>query len=323
MTAKRVLVTGASGFLGRHSLVPLLERGYEVHGTARGTLDGPEEVRWHQADLLDTAQVTAVVQTVRPTHLIHFAWYMEPSANLASPQNLRWVSSSLTLAESFAGTGGRRMVGIGSCFEYDWRYGYCSEAVTPLAPATLYGTAKQAFGGLLDAYARLVGVSLAWARTFFLYGPHEHPDRLVSSVINKLLRNERAETSHGRQVRDYLHVAEAGEAIAALLDSPTTGPVNVASGRPVSLRQIAQEIGRQLGRDELLAIGALPARPNEEPLVLADTTRMSEEVGWRTRLDLPEGLADTIAWWEGELRRRREPAGDAAGSMHSMMRNPQ
>jgi nucleoside-diphosphate-sugar epimerase len=303
---RRALVTGASGFLGRHCLAPLLERGFEVHAAARHSVDEQEEVQWHRVDLHNPAQVTSLIQDVRPTHLVHCAWAMEPGVYPSSPDNLRWVSSSLTLATEFAAAGGERMVGVGTGFEYDWRYGYCSEAVTPLAPATLYGAAKHALGCLLDAYALQVGLSQAWARLFFLYGPHEHPDRLVSSVIRKVLFDERAETSHGRQVRDYLHVADAGEAVAALLDSATTGPVNIASGRPITLQEVVQEIGRQSGREELLAVGALPARPGDAPFVVADVTRLSEEVGWRPQLSLAVGLEDTIAWWDAELRRRGE-----------------
>jgi nucleoside-diphosphate-sugar epimerase len=319
---RRVLVTGASGFLGRHCLAPLVRRGYEVHATARRMIDGPEGISWHQVDLHDTAQVIQMVQRVRPTHLLHCAWYMEPMVFTTSPENLRWVSTSLTLAEVFAEAGGQRMVGVGTGFEYDWRHGYCSETVTPLAPTNLYGTAKFALGRLLEAYASLKSLSLAWARTFFLYGPHEYPDRLVSSVICKLLLGKRAETSHGRQIRDYLHVADAGEALAAVLDSTTTGSVNVASGRPVSLRELVEEVGRQLNREELLAIGAIPERSGDAPLVVADITRLSEEVGWQRRFGLATGLADAIAWWDAELRRRGELPAEGLDSSVSTVRGP-
>jgi nucleoside-diphosphate-sugar epimerase len=310
---KRALVTGASGFLGRHCLAPLLERGFEVHGISRHSVGEPEKVRWHRVDLHNPAHVTSLVQDVRPTHLVHCAWAVDPGVYQTSPGNLRWVSSSLTLATEFVASGGQRMVGVGTGLEYDWRYGYCSEAVTPLAPATLYATAKHALRCLLEAYALQVGLSQAWARLFFVYGPHEHPDRLVSSVIRKVLLDQRAETSHGRQVRDYLHIADAGEAVAALVDRATTGPVNVASGRPVSLQEIVHEIGRQTGREELLAVGALPERPGEAPFVVADVTRLSEEVGWRPRFSLPDGLRDTIAWWGEVLRRGGELPGKGAG----------
>jgi nucleoside-diphosphate-sugar epimerase len=319
---KRVLVTGASGFLGRHCLAALVERGYAVHAAARRPINEGHGVAWHRVDLLDRAQVVSLVQDVRPTHLLHCAWYVEPGVYLTSPENLRWVSSTVALAEAFAAAGGQRMVGIGTCFEYDLRYGYCSEVLTPLAPSTLYGTAKHAVGRLLETFASLQGLSLGWARVFFLYGPHEHPDRLVSSVVRKLLRDEHAETSPGSEIRDYLHIADAGEAVAALLDSAATGPVNVASGQPVSLRLMVQEVGRQLGREELLAVGALTVRPGDARFVVADVKRLSEEIGWRPRFDLKEGLADTISWWRAELRRRGELLEETHGARDAAMRNP-
>src|SRR5207245_614301 len=88
---------------------------------------------------------------------------------------------------------------------------------------------KLALASLLEAYAGQTGLSQAWARIFFLYGPREHPKRLVSSVIRSLLRGERARCSHGQQIRDYLHVEDAAGALVALLESEVTGR---AAGRP-------------------------------------------------------------------------------------------
>ena len=90
---------------------------------------------------------------------------------------------------------------------------------TPLTPDTLYGTAKHALHVIADAWARQVGVELAWGRVFHLYGPHEHPDRLVPGLARAMLRGEIAPCSHGRQVRDFLYVPELGDAFAALLAS--------------------------------------------------------------------------------------------------------
>jgi nucleoside-diphosphate-sugar epimerase len=202
---------------------------------------------------------------------------------------------------SVATQGGRRIVAAGTCAEYDWRYGYCAERVTPLAPATLYGTCKHALQRILEAYAAQANLSAAWGRLFFLYGPHEHESRLVASVIRAMLRAEPARSSHGRQVRDFLHTLDAADAFAALLDSDVTGALNIASGQPVSLREVIAEVAAQLSAERLVALGALPAPPNEPPLLVADVRRLTEEVGWRPRYALRAGLAATIAWWRDEL----------------------
>ncbi|MCX6030220.1 MAG: NAD(P)-dependent oxidoreductase [Chloroflexi bacterium] len=294
----RVLLTGATGFIGRQCLLPLLASGYEVHAAGiDAALNDPPGVQWHQTDLLNPHQVVELVETSRPSHLLHFAWYAVPGKYWTSPENLRWVQASLGLLQAFAANGGQRVVMAGSCAEYDWRYGFCSEQVTPLAPATLYGTCKHALQTLVSAYAAQVGLSAAWGRIFFLYGPHEHPARLVAAVIRALLRREPARCSHGDQVRDFLHVSDVAGAFVALLNSAVSGPVNVASGQPISIRDLVYRIAAKLGRADLIQLGAVPTPANEPPLLVADVRRLRDEVGWRPAYDLETGLARTIDWW--------------------------
>ena len=89
---KSVLLTGASGFIGRHCLAPLLSRGYEVHAISSRTARRPlADVHWHIADLLDYSQITELVREVKPAHLLHLAWYAEPGRYWQAPENLRWV----------------------------------------------------------------------------------------------------------------------------------------------------------------------------------------------------------------------------------------
>ena len=204
---KRILVTGARGFIGRHCLPLLVARGYEVHAVSSQRITAnASDVYWYQADLLDPSQVLALVTKVRAGHLLHLAWYTVPGKYWTSPKNLRWVQASVSLLQEFVAHGGQRVVMAGSCAEYDWRYGYCSEAVTPLAPRTLYGTCKHSLQLVLSAFAKQTGLSAAWGRIFFLFGPYEHPDRLVAFVIRSLLKGEAARCSHGNQIRDFLYV---------------------------------------------------------------------------------------------------------------------
>lgn len=189
----------------------------------------------------------------------------------------------------------------GSCTEYDWKYGYCSEKVTPLMPSTLYGSCKHALQIMLDAFAKQTGISAAWGRIFFLYGPHEHPARLVASVIGSLLKNEPAHCSHGRQIRDFLHVRDVADAFVALLEADVTGPVNIGSGQPVAVRDVVHNIADQFKRPGLVRLGTLSTAPNEPPLVVADVHRLSEEVGWKPRYDLDAGLEQTICWWKDRI----------------------
>ncbi len=304
-----MLVTGANGFIGWHCLEPLRERGFDVHAVTHGSV--PEEiagVRWHTADLMEAGVAESLVELVRPSHLLHLAWYVVPGKVISDPINYVWVTRSTELLQAFVRAAGTRAVLSGSAYEYDWGQGRCDERTTALAPTTVYGASKAALFFLATSIAREAGTSLAWVRPFFLYGPREHPDRLVASVTRALLRGEPAATSHGRQQRDYLHVQDVADAVVATLGSELTGPVNVGAGEAVALREIVTRIGDIIGRPDLLRIGEIPARANDVHLVVAGGSRLATELGWRPRYDLDAGLAQTVDWWRGRVLAEGAPA---------------
>jgi nucleoside-diphosphate-sugar epimerase len=289
----RVLLTGASGFVGRHALSALADAGHEVHALCRRPGPPASGVNWHQADLLDGVQIATEVQA---EILVHLAWYAEHGKFWTSGENVRWVQASLELLQAFAAAGGRRAVMAGSCAEYDWSRELYPESAT-CTPTTLYGAAKHGLHVISGAYCSEVGVELAWARLFFLYGPFESPGRFVPSLVVPLLRGESAAMSEGTQRRDFLHAADAGAAFAALADSSVTGAVNVASGHGLQLRELALEIARRLDGEELLRIGARPMGADEPPALVADVTRLRQEIGWSPRIGLADGLDEVIDWW--------------------------
>jgi nucleoside-diphosphate-sugar epimerase len=326
---KKVLLTGATGFIGRHCLRALADAGSfdEIHAvstredasglahesaldvdSATATTRASVVVRWHRANLLSDADVRRVLAEVRPTHLLHMAWYAEPGKYWTSPVNEEWLRASKELLRAFVEHGGERVVVAGTCAEYDWSDGgYCSEQETRLLPATLYGKCKHALHQALEELSHDTNLSAAWGRIFFLYGTHEHPQRLVASVIRSLLRNEPARCTHGEQLRDFLYVRDVADAFASLLESDVRGAVNIASGRTVALKEVIGEIGRALDKPHLIQLGALPAPANEPPVLAAHTGRLNQEVRWSPRYDLRAGLRETIEWWQSNMAVSRSP----------------
>ena len=284
---KRVLVTGGTGFIGRQALAPLRARGYEVH--APGS---------RAADLLAPGTAAQLVGELRPTHLLHFAWDARPGQYWTSTDNVAWVEASLRLLREFAAAGGERAVLAGTCAEYRWSEAvHCVEDGTALEPATLYGAAKHGLRVVAQRYAEQAGFGFAWGRIFFVFGPHEHPARLASSVASALVRGVPAETTAGSQVRDFLHAEDLGDAFAALLDTDVEGAVNVASGEPRPVRDLITALADAAGRPDLLRIGARPSNPSEPAELTAAVDRLRDEVGWRAARTLEQRAADTIAWW--------------------------
>lgn len=307
-----VLVSGAGGFIGRWSVPRLIAQGYEVHAvlghTVRPTL--PPQLRGaeiHRADLLDPEAVRTMMALVKPTHLLHFAWIATPGVYWISPENTRWLAASQHLLQCFRDGSGVRAVMAGSCAEYDWsQVGVCDERSSPLAgdgsaAPTPYAQCKIAMQKALERFGSDHGISTAWGRIFFQFGPEEHEDRLVASVIASLLSGREALCTHGRQIRSFLHVADVGSAFAALLHSDAVGPVNIGSGDRTSIAELLGQIALQIGRPELLRLGARSAAPAEPPLLVPEVGRLRHEVGWRPRFNLSDGIADTIAWWRRKL----------------------
>ena len=294
----RVLVTGAGGFVGRATVPLLVERGFEVHGVSSGRSAVPavDGVEWHKADLLDPAQLGPLVRAAGAERLLHLAWYAVPGQFYGSAENVRWVEATLALLRHFAAAGGARAVVAGSCDEYDLSYGFCSEDITPLHPGHLYGACKGAVRSVAAAPGALGGLGVAWARIFFVYGPGEHPRRLVASTIRAVLAGQTASCRYGGHVRDYLHVDDLGSALAALVAGDVEGAVNVGSGAPVLLADLVAGVGEQLGRPDLVLARRGDVSPDEPPFVVADVRRLRQAVGWAPRHTLQSGLADAIRW---------------------------
>jgi nucleoside-diphosphate-sugar epimerase len=305
---KRLLVTGGTGFIGRHTLPELAARSFEVHvvGRSKPSDDLPSGVTFHECDLLDTDAASHLTARLAPTHLLHLGWYAKPGLFWTSLENLRWVAASLNLYLAFARAGGTRAVMAGSCAEYDWSYTELDEASTPLAPRTLYGHSKHALHALVEQAGLQTSVRMAWGRVFFLYGPHEPPGRLVSEVIQSLIERREAHCSDGTQERDFMHVFDVGRAFAAVLDSDTTGPVNIASGVCVPVRSVISMLGSLIQAPELIRFGAAN-RPNEPPRLAASIDILHRQLGFRPVYDLESGLADTVDWWRSRRARSRMP----------------
>lgn len=298
--AKSVLVTGASGFIGRPVLKYLQSQNFQVHAAHRNAADYPDDVTVHLVDLLQQAEVERLLEAVRPTHLLHLAWDVLPGQFWSARNNLDWVAASLHLYRAFARNGGGRVVFTGTCAEYDWSSDWLDEEATPRRPASLYGVAKNALFELIAA-AGEPNVSFAWARLFFLYGPGEPRGRLVPEVMTSIQQSVEVPCSPGWQERDFLYVDDAARALATIVASDYRGAVNIASGDCRPVRQLVEKIGALTGRPELIRLGARPA-PENEPPRLAASVSILRGLGFTPRHDLDEGLKETWAWWQAQSK---------------------
>lgn len=267
------LLTGATGFVGRQVMRALVAKGAKVRVLVRngkqgdlGNLDGVESIVMTSDLFAESvnwfANVCQGVETV-----IHVAWYVEPGKCLQSPKNIDCLIGTLQLAKGSARAGVKRFIGIGTCFEYEFSDSMLS-IQTPLQPLTPYAGAKAAAFMALAQSLPLQGVEFAWCRLFYLYGEGEDSRRLVPYLRTNIVAGLPAKLTSGKQVRDFLDVREAGQMIAEIALGHQQGPVNICSGIPITVRQLAERIADEYGRRDLLEFGARPDNLIDPPCVV-------------------------------------------------------
>jgi nucleoside-diphosphate-sugar epimerase len=275
---------------------------HEVIGVVRPDAQRPASGPLVACDLDDEPRLASLLRELRPEAVVHLAWFTAHGAYWSAPDNLGCVTSGLSLLRLAAEHGCRRFVGAGTCAEYDWRHALLVERTTPCVPHTLYGAAKLALFLVAERFAQTAGLSLAWARYGFLFGPDEAPGRLVTGAIRALAAGTDFACSAGAQIRDFIHADDAAEATVALLHAGATGPVNIGAGEAMPVRQIVEIVARAVGGPAVPRFGALPTRPDDPPSLVLDLSRLSGEVGWRPRRTLTAALTDTVAQLRGDPR---------------------
>lgn len=289
----RVLLTGASGFLGRYMVDALAQAGIET--VVLGRQRPPNKVLKHfiEADLLATQDFTALVEESAATHLLHMAWYAEHGKYWGSPLNLRFVDSTLRLVEAFCHAGGDQVVITGTCAEYDWSQGYCREDSTPLNPATLYGTAKDAARRLAMAVCAQHQVRCAWGRIFSPYGTGESNQRLIPSLMDVFQNKRPPFAVNATAYRDFLHASDVAAGFLALLRTGATGCYNISSGHPVPLFDLVERLARLFDADPQAVLGLAVERLSEPPLLIGENLKL-KALGWQPALTLDQGLERTV-----------------------------
>lgn len=303
---RRVLVTGGTGFIGRQTVAPLVERGFEVWLTSRDPWPRdlaeladryPGSIHHRVADLLRPEVAAALIEEVRPSHLLHLAWDTRHGLFWSSPENEAWVTASERLLAAFADRRGQRFVAAGTCVEYAATGRPVSEASGVLDPGSPYGRAKLAFRERLREAAERRGLHTAWGRVFHLFGPYERLPRLVPAAIDALLRGEPFPATAGTQVRDYSSVVDVAAAFVTILDSDFEGDINVASGVPSTVASVLRCIGHVVGRPELIRLGVIPSPAHDPPMLAADTTRLQSRFGSLFPVPLETRLREMVDWW--------------------------
>lgn len=275
-----ILLTGSNGFVGRQVLHELLKKDFYVRCIVREK----KQKQLPQSSFIESIITTQDLFREEGTFwaeafqgvdtVIHTAWYAEPGKYLNSSKNLDCLIGTLRLAQGAAQAGVRKFVGVGTCAEYMFSSSDLATE-TPLCPLSPYAGAKAAAFLALSKWLPNEGVKFAWCRLFYLYGEGEDARRLVPHIHNNIRLQTPVDLTRGNQVRDFMDVKVAGKQIVRVALEDIFGPINICSGKAMSIRHFAESIADQYGRRDLLRFGARPDNLHE-PLRIVGVPSLSQ-----------------------------------------------
>ncbi|MFI3300980.1 MAG: NAD(P)-dependent oxidoreductase [Candidatus Gastranaerophilales bacterium] len=300
--SKKVLITGGTGFIGQNIVNILLEKGYEVHSLVYPPFAKEQKgLVQHEMNLMDIDAVDNFLKEHCFENLIHLAWFVGAKCH-TSNVNIDWVISTLSFLKSFQQSGGKKFLMAGSISEYEYKYGYLTEDLTPTNSGTLYGEGKNVIYKLANAFCKQNDMDFKCARIFNVYGQSERAQRLMPSVINSCLKGEDVKVSDCLKFQDYLHVEDMANGIVTLFESELYGAVNICSGEAIQLRKIVERIAELTEFKGEILWGAIPAAFGDN-LVVGNNEKL-KSIGWTPKYNLEEGLKQTIKWWKNNNKEK-------------------
>ena len=308
----RFAVSGASGFIGRHLISLLHERGAQIIMLRRpGSPTAPfTSVRSHVIDFSDSKACAASLRRLKPTHIIHLAGFANSDRSvdsIARSLDVNLTASMKLILGAMDAIPDSRVVVSGTLETSNpWE--------DPVEVGSPYGISKAMLEVLTGGLHRLYGANLMNARLGMVYGPDDpNEHRLVPSVVSAFLRGTAPVLSSGRRRCDWIYVSDVAEALveAALIKKAAEPEIDIGTGQLISIRRVAEVIRGHIGTSLEPVYSDELDRPNEQERA-ADAEQTFRLSGWRARVSLTEGIARTVAWHRRQ--RAEDPHSEAAPS---------
>lgn len=288
--AKKVVLTGATGLIGKEAVQPLIDSGFKIYAISSKDMEANPDICWLKGDLFSRKDIERIFQKIQPNYLLHFAW-AATGDYLTSDINIDYLNASLEMLKTFHKHGGKRAVFAGTCFEYAFKSGPLKES-DMLEPVTIYAKCKNELRERAQEYCSNNDMSFGWGRIFYVFGRNENEKRLTAYIVDSLKNGKRIVINHGQLIRDYIYTKDVAGAFVKFLDANVSGCVNICTGKTVFLGDYANKIAGKLGKMELLTV--LNGLTDQPPVIAGDNSRLTGDVGYEIKYTLDRALDDII-----------------------------
>ena len=282
---KKVIVTGINGLIGQYIAEPLKDLGFEVYGIGTKYIK-TDKFNYIKIDINNIDKLRKIFNKIEAKYLVHLAWDMN---DLNSNNHFKLLASSINMLEYFKESGGKKVVSIGTCFEYKYKRIPLKEN-DKLNPTTIYAKCKNYLREISELYCDKNNIDFCWARIFYTYGANEHQNRLFPYIINSLNNGKKVSINHSHLKRDYMFAGDVAKAVALILNSEFSGVINICSGKAISLKDFALTIAKNMNKENLLELNELYT--NEPKIVVGDNSKLIKEIKFNKFKTLQENCEE-------------------------------
>ncbi len=288
---KKVLVTGATGLIGKELIKPLQEAGFDIYAITIDENNPVNGVNWLKGSLFDEKFIKDTMESVKPEYLLNMAW-ATTGDYLKSDINYSFLNAGINLLRYFKDNGGKRVVYAGTCFEYKFKDEPLKEIDELDADKTVYTFCKNKLHEIAEYFCKMYNISFGYGRIFYVYGRNEDKTRLTGMIIDKLSKDEEVIIKSGKLIKDYMYAKDIAEAFVKFLDSSVEGSVNICTGKQISIKDFALEIGRAMNKEDLIIFQDEPS--NQPPIIVGDNARLLKEIGYEIKYDVKVAFEEIL-----------------------------
>jgi nucleoside-diphosphate-sugar epimerase len=309
LKGKKVLITGAYGFIGSHLVSPLLDEGAEVsvlvreHSNPWRLKEKLHHVCVYKGDVADSLRVSQIVHTIKPDFIFHLAAYGVDRMNKQIQQAIKTnIIGTVNIIEAAIAANCEKVINLGSSLEYGYSDQKLSEDMR-LNPLDIYGSTKAASTILAHQIAKAGNLKLVTIRLFNTFGEKEAPQKLFSYVILQLLKDKEVKLSSGEQYRDYLYIENYidGLILAAKNKNVQNDILNMGSGQALPIKFYVQKLFQLIDPEKKPLFGTISYTENDRMLAEPDIQKVKDTLKWQQRISLEEGMERTINWYKENL----------------------